>query len=198
MSIIILSVQSQLEDIIYLCIVDDNNINLIQVAATEPVGFMFSQTVGVYVYSDSSNPLIADIIHVTPDTVSGTYRRTGDVLRGAYTTASDSIPQQGSLNSRNQGPNTPPMVMCEGQYSDELEGLDRTILLPLSTNQALAVHRVNTEIPYDIPDRTLMIGAVGFFFQEATIAAMYPHFQLLRFSGGSEDVVSFSLPGLGN
>jgi hypothetical protein len=192
---IIPSTQAQVEHTIYLCIVDGNVKNLIQVSATEPVGFMFARIVNVYVYSENINTVVADIINVTSDTASGTYRRTGDVLRGAYTTDPTSIPEQWNLGQSNPQPDVPPITTCEEEYADELNGLDRTVLLPISPNQAMAVHRVNTPIQYDNPEQTLIMGAVGFFFQEATIAR-YPHFQILRFSGGSDDKVSISLPDL--
>jgi hypothetical protein len=184
-SAIVVSIHAQIinTNVMYLCIVEAVNTNLLAINATEPVGFMFARTVNVFVYSNAETPLIADVIHVTSDTQSGTYRRTGDVLRGAYTTS--------NISEQN---NSPDQADCETRYP-QLADLERTILLPISTDQALAVHRANTVIEYDNPASTLIIGAVGFYLQTPTVTS-FPHFQILRFSGGVDDRVSVALPEL--
>jgi hypothetical protein len=178
--LMVITTQAQTENEYYICIADDTNMNLLELTASEPVGFIFSRTVNAFVYSGTQNPLIADIIHIDSDTQTGTYRRVNDVLRGAYTTNPASIAVT---------------TDCESRYPILTE-LQKTILLPLTPSQTLVVHQPTRMIQYETAEGTI-IGAVGFYFRDETVTNM-PHFQILRFSGGADDRVSISFPDIVN
>lgn len=137
---------------------------------------MFSQTVNAIVYSIPAVALSTDVIHVLPDTASGTYRWVETVVDNANTTSD--IPQQDS---------------CESIYPDRLAGMNYTIQLPLSTNQALIIQPYGTGIQYDSFTGNLMNDAMGFVFREIPENG-FPNFQILRLSGGADDTISISLP----
>lgn len=168
---------------VFVCIFRDGGAktNLIKVLASEPFGMTFSERVSVIVYSSAEQPVIADVIHIEPDTVSGTYRRSGDVVRGAYTTSN--IPEQRA---------------CQTPTSSQIESLNRTIILPLFPNQGLAVHPIDVVPSYDDPEATLFIGSIGLLFRdrntEADTTNSFPHFQILRFNGGNNDTISIAFP----
>lgn len=160
---------------VYICILGNESPQLLEVRATEPIALIFTSNVNVIVYSSPNVPMVADVIHVEPDTATGTYRHTGNVVTGAQTTS-----------------NILPQGNCQEQFGETLAELERTILLPLSSDQVLAVRPVGSILPYDNAESSLFIGAIGILFRDDDVN--FPHFQILRFNGGNNDTISIAFP----
>lgn len=163
---------------VFVCVNHNGGHNLFEFAGTEPVGLMFSKTVDVTIFYDGAAQIAADVIHVVPDTRSGTYRWAGTVAR-------DVRPTQ----------NIPSQDICETLYPGQLSGKNRTIQLPMSTDQALAIRGIGAEdaINYEDQTRNLINGAIGLVFRDVPEDGI-PHLQILRFSGGDDDTISVAFP----
>ena len=64
--------------------------------------------------------------------------------------------------------------------------------LPLTPEQAIVVHNIENTIPYENEEVSLFIGAIGILFRDEN--PEFPHFQILRVTGGSNDTISFKFP----
>lgn len=171
--------QEDTRNIIYVCIFNGDTSYIMKVRASEPIGLVFAEETNVIVYSSADAPLVVRVIHIISDTTTGTYKRARDVV-SANTTSN--IPDQGN---------------CEQDHSSLPTGLERTILLPVSSDQAIAIYSQDIKLYQDEP--TAIIGAIG-LIPRATVdneeQSPFPSFQILRFSGGDSDKVSLEFPEL--
>ena len=158
----------------YVCLFSDDDYHLLEVEGSEAVALIFDRASTVAVYS--SDDLIVDIINILPDTLSGTYRWTDDIVSATVT--------QSFIFENNT---------CQTHFPNELSGLAHSIEIPITTDQAVTIRTVDSRINYQTAN-PLFIDAVGFVFDSES-ENEYPNFQLLRLSGGeSEDSISLTMP----